>query len=419
MTSQRRLLPVLALACACLGAAPAAASDPLGELRDWLATPVGDRPRLDGLPFAAEPLTRAQAAEARQLLWEDHGAHVRATRQKEWDDQSITLDGKTLKWKHRHFGTKPKGGWNLYLSLHGGGGAPARVNDRQWENQVRLYQPKDALYIAPRAPTDNWNLWHEPHVDALFARLIEDAIVLGDVNPNRVYVMGYSAGGDGVYQLAPRMADRWAAAAMMAGHPNDASPLGLRNIGFTLHVGADDSAYKRNAVAAEWKRKLADLRAADPEGYEHEVQIHQGRGHWMNLEDKVALGWGAVHARPAGAQGGVAPEPRDPRPLLLACHAGRATQSRAARRRESRRARDSARQSGGGPFGHPSPDRSNVGPRPPPGRLPRRKDPVRRQGHSHDPIPSLHPRRPRRSVSDVRKFRHRLRLEIGRPLHPA
>ena len=171
------------------------------------------------------------------------------------------------------------------------------MNDRQWENQARLYQPNDALYVAPRAPTDNWNLWHEPHVDALFARLIGDAIVLGEVNPNRVYVMGYSAGGDGVYQLAPRMADYWAAAAMMAGHPNDASPLGLRNIGFTLHVGANDSPYERSAVAAEWERKLADLRAADPEGYAHHVRIHKGRGHWMNLEDKVALGWMAKFTR--------------------------------------------------------------------------------------------------------------------------
>ena len=52
-----------------------------------------------------------------------------------------------------------------------------------------------------------------------------------------LYVLGYSAGGDGVYQLAPRLADRWAAAGMMAGNPNDASPLNLRNLGFALHVG--------------------------------------------------------------------------------------------------------------------------------------------------------------------------------------
>jgi poly(3-hydroxybutyrate) depolymerase len=289
----RRVLPIIAIALACLGAAPS----PVEELRTWLARPPAARPDLAGLPFAAAPLTKDRAAEARRLLWDDHVAALRATRQKEWDDQSITLDGKTLRWKHKTFGTKPRDGWNLYLSLHGGGGTAPRVNDRQWENQVRLYQPEDSLYIAPRAPTDNWNLWHEPHVDRLFARLIEDAIVLGEVNPDRVYVMGYSAGGDGVYQLAPRMADRFAAAAMMAGHPNDASPLGLRNLGFTIHVGANDTGYHRNRVAAEWKQKLADLRTADPAGYPHEVHVHEGRGHWMNLEDKAALPWMAAFTR--------------------------------------------------------------------------------------------------------------------------
>ena len=302
---------IVALLACCLGAAP----DPVNELRQWLSRPTDARPDISGLPFAEVPLTNEQSVAARKVLWDDHVATVRAARQKQWADESITLGERTLKWKHKHFGTKPKDGWNLYLSLHGGGGAPARVNDRQWENQVRLYQPADSLYIAPRAPTDNWNLWHEPHVDALFGRLIEDAIVVGEVNPNRVYVMGYSAGGDGVYQLAPRMADRWAAAAMMAGHPNDASPLGLRNIGFTVHVGANDGAYKRNAVAAEWKQKLAGLRLADPEGYAHEVQLHEGRGHWMNLQDKVALDWMARFTR-------------DPLPLKVAWHQSAVTHDR-------------------------------------------------------------------------------------------
>ena len=287
------LLVVASLACV----APVAHADPVAELRAWCAKPQAARGDLSAAPFASAPLTKAQAAEARKLLWDDQVSRVRAERKQEWDAKSITLGGKTLKWEHKHFGTKPPGGWNLYISMHGGGGAPARVNDQQWKNQVKLYQPKDSLYVAPRAPTDNWNLWHEPHIDVLFTRLVEDAIVLGEVDPNRVYVMGYSAGGDGVYQLAPRMADRWAAAAMMAGHPNDASPLGLRNIGFTIHMGANDAAYKRNAVAAEWKLKLADLRAADPGGYVHEVQIHEKRGHWMNLEDKVALEWMAKFTR--------------------------------------------------------------------------------------------------------------------------
>jgi poly(3-hydroxybutyrate) depolymerase len=181
--------------------------------------------------------------------------------------------------------------------MHGGGGAPKRVNDRQWENQKRLYEPKSAVYVAPRAPTDNWNLWHEPHIDRLFARLIENMAALEGVDPNRVYLMGYSAGGDGVYQLAPRMADRLAAAAMMAGHPNEASPLGLRNLPFAIFCGGRDAAYQRNEVAREWGTKLDELRAADPEGYEHTLTIYPDKGHWMDGEDASSLDWMATFTR--------------------------------------------------------------------------------------------------------------------------
>jgi hypothetical protein len=36
----------------------------------------------------------------------------------------------------------------------------------------------------------------QKHVDRFFGRLIENLIVFEDVNPNRVYLTGYSAGGD-------------------------------------------------------------------------------------------------------------------------------------------------------------------------------------------------------------------------------
>lgn len=117
------------------------------------------------------------------------------------------------------------------------------------------------------------------------------------MNPNKVYVLGYSAGGDGVYQLVPRMADHWAAAAMMAGHPNGVSPLSLRNVPFALQVGSDDAAYNRNKVGKEYGEQLAKLRTDDPKGYEHFVKIHEGKPHWMGGEDKVALPWVAKFAR--------------------------------------------------------------------------------------------------------------------------
>jgi hypothetical protein len=202
-----------------------------------------------------------------------------------------------MKLLTKNFGDKPKDGWNLFISMHGGGNADPAVNDEQWQNQIKLYQPANSLYVCPRAPTNTWNLWHEAHIDPLFTRLIEDAIVLEGVDPNHVYLMGYSAGGDGTYALAPRMADSLAAASMMAGHPNDASPLGLRNLPFTIHVGALDDGYHRNEVATQWGEKLDALQKDDPQGYVHEVHLHAGRAHWMNLEDAVAVDWMLQYTR--------------------------------------------------------------------------------------------------------------------------
>ena len=210
------------------------------------------------------------------------------------DSKVIQINEHKFRFESKKYGKKPDKGWDLFISMHGGGGTTAEVNDSQWKNQIRLgdaYKPKNAIYVAPRAPTDTWNLWHQGHIDEFLDRLIEDFVVLEGVNPNRVYLMGYSAGGDGVYQLAPRLADRLAGAAMMAGHPNDASPLGLRNIAFSIHVGAADRSYKRNTVAADWGKQLDVLRSSDADAYPHQVQVHKGKGHWMDLGDKVAVPW--------------------------------------------------------------------------------------------------------------------------------
>jgi hypothetical protein len=269
----------------------------LDALADYLATAHDSRPPLAAQPFARTPLTREDADAARKKLWEDHARQIRALRTAEMKERRLKDGDLEMPFHYETFGDKPAGGRRLFISMHGGGGAPARVNDRQWENQKRLYRPEEGVYVAPRAPTNNWNLWHEPHIDRLFDRLIENMIVFEEVDPNRVYILGYSAGGDGVYQLAPRMADRWAAAAMMAGHPNDALPLGLRNIGFTIHVGGLDAAYNRNKVAAEWEQKLAELHKADANGYVHLVKIYPDKPHWLDREDASALDWMAEFTR--------------------------------------------------------------------------------------------------------------------------
>lgn len=266
-------------------------------LGEYLKQDRATRPKLEEQPFAKAALSRETAAAAASLLRDEHREWIRKTRAEEIEQRELQDGELKMPFFYEVFGDKPASGRSLYISMHGGGNAPPRVNDRQWENQKKLYKIDEGVYLAPRAPTNTWNLWHEAHIDRLFDRLIEDLIVFEDVDPNRVYILGYSAGGDGVFQLAPRMADRLAAAAMMAGHPNETSPLGLRNLPFILQMGGDDAAYNRNAVAAEWETKLADLRKADPTGYEHLVKIYPGKGHWMDGEDKMALPWMAKYTR--------------------------------------------------------------------------------------------------------------------------
>lgn len=271
--------------------------DPIEALRAYLEANGDARPLLEEQPFAQTGLTREQSDVARKLLWQDHLEQVRASRGAEMQGRRLTTGELVMPFAFKTFGDKPPGGHSLFISLHGGGEAPKRVNDRQWENQKSLYEPSEGIYLAPRAPTDKWNMWHQEHIDGLFRRLIENMIAFEGVNPNRVYLMGYSAGGDGVYQLAPRMADSWAAAAMMAGHPNDASPLGLRNIGFAIYVGGRDEAFQRNEVAREWKTKLDELQQADPKGYRHLVEIPADKGHWMDHLDAATVPWMAEFER--------------------------------------------------------------------------------------------------------------------------
>ncbi|MEY3143979.1 MAG: hypothetical protein RLY21_2472 [Planctomycetota bacterium] len=243
-------------------------------------------------------LTKEGAEGLRTTLWEEFAAKARADEKAEFDSKVLVArDGTRMPFWYTVYGDAPANGRSLYISMHGGGGAPKEVNDKQWDNQKKLYKPEEGVYVAPRAPTDTWNLWHQGHIDELFAELIRDMVLFEGVNPDRVYLMGYSAGGDGVYQLAPRMADHFAAAAMMAGHPNETRPDGLRNLPFALYMGGKDGAFKRNQIARDWKVMLADLAAKDAGGYPHEVTIFEENGHWMERKDAVAVPWMAKHTR--------------------------------------------------------------------------------------------------------------------------
>ncbi len=248
------------------------------------------------LAFLKVSLTDKDAQAAKDFLWGEIQKNEKAARQKEIDSKTVTASGVTMKYETREYGKKPSCGHSLYISLHGGGSVSAEENDQQWRNQIDLYKPAEGIYLAPRAPSDSWDMWHKEPMDQLIERLIANYVITGQVDPDKVYIMGYSAGGDGVYQLAPRLADHFAAASMSAGHPGDASPLNLRNIGFTLFVGSQDSAYDRNKLVSDWNQKLNELAKADKGAYQH-LFGEPNTGHWMDGQESVIVPWIAKFKR--------------------------------------------------------------------------------------------------------------------------
>lgn len=264
------------------------------ELKEWLKAPSGT---LQSQPFAKKKLSKTECQKAKQLI--DSLWYISTAKRlsEEWRKLILTGDTLRLACMVRDFGQIPKDGRSLYISLHGGGKCPKEINDGQWANQIYLYELLEGVYVAPRAPWDDSDMWHKKGLDKLLDKLIQACVVFERVNPDKVYLLGYSAGGDGVWRMAPRMADRWAAASMMAGHPGNASQVNLRNLPYMIWMGENDSAYNRNTLAKEKGEVLDSLKKSDPSGYIHQTHILKDKGHWMDGIDGAAIDWMALHRR--------------------------------------------------------------------------------------------------------------------------
>lgn len=264
------------------------------EFKEWLKSPKGD---IATQPFAKKSLNKEECAQATAIidsLWVESTAK---RLHQEWSKMTLNNDSIKLACAVRTFGKTPQDGRSLYISMHGGGECPKEVNDEQWMNQIYLYEPKEGVYVAPRAPWNTWDLWHRKGLDELLEKLIQACVVFENVNPDKVYIMGYSAGGDGTWRLAPRMADKWAAASMMAGHPGGTSQINLYNLPFMIWMGEEDHAYERSRLAKEKGAIMDSLQALNPDAYIHQTNIIKGNGHWMNRADTASLGWMSQYRR--------------------------------------------------------------------------------------------------------------------------
>ncbi|MBR5914476.1 MAG: hypothetical protein IKZ58_08950 [Selenomonadaceae bacterium] len=215
---------------------------------------------------------------------------------------AISYNGKTMRFFMETKGSPDSNGkYPLYITLHGGGGTAAESNDEQWRQMSSYYKGSvtNGIYIACRGITDTWDLHFQKESYFLYDKIIKTMIAKYNADPNRVYLLGFSAGGDGVYQILPRMADRFAAGNMSSGHPNSVSLINLANCPISIQVGVRDY-YSRSALrcvrAAEFEKTLSDYNKTYQLPYEHRVLIHVPAGH--NYRDNQTSATAYVLADP-------------------------------------------------------------------------------------------------------------------------
>ena len=222
----------------------------------------------------------------RLAVWKAYQAAPIHEQKKKDFDRDVVQSGKYLSaYTVKTVGKRPKDGWPLFIAMHGGGGVPKKVNDSQWEHMKIYYHDQPAVtgykYLALRAPNDEWNGFYDHYVPPLVSNLIRQFLLFGDVDPAKVFLMGYSHGGYGAFYIGPKIPDHFAAIHASAAAPTDGtiSPKSLRNTRFTFMIGENDTAFGRLSRCEKFHQQIVKLKEEDPSHYPVEMEFKKGFGH--------------------------------------------------------------------------------------------------------------------------------------------
>ena len=204
-------------------------------------------------------------------------------RQEEMKTKTIKCqNNQSLRFYDQTYGKAGPSGFCLFICLHGGGQGSAEMNDNQWKNIIPFenggFQP-GTIAVAPRGITNSWNLHFVQESFPAITRLVENYIIFKNVDPNKVYLMGFSAGGDGTYSLSERIPYLFAACSPQAGHPNGVSTINLCNLPTYLAAGQNDTSFKRNEICVEYYNKILGQNGKYCGNYIAKVEVVADSGH--------------------------------------------------------------------------------------------------------------------------------------------
>jgi transglutaminase-like putative cysteine protease len=252
---------------------------------------------------SANELLLTQPDSVRALAWSRYLISPMGQKRKsDFKKNQVTFQKHISPYTIKEVGTRPEGGWPLFIAMHGGGGAPQKLNDSQWRHMQIYYKDQSQVtgykYLALRAPNNTWNGFYDDYVYPLIENLIQQCVVFGDVDPNRVFIMGYSHGGYGAFAIGPKIPFRFAAVHSSAAAPTDGqtSAKTLRNTRFTFMVGEKDTAYGRRERCERFAKQVKELQSENEGDYPVEFMFKEGFGHG-GLPDRDMIGEMYDHVR--------------------------------------------------------------------------------------------------------------------------
>ena len=224
-----------------------------------------------------------------KVLIQDHGYTSKYTNDKMW--ANFTKGGK---------------GKGLCVSLHGGGEGAGSADS---------WSMKGCMTIAPQGLLIHGDNWNCVHGEKQVLSLIEIAKAQYDIDPDRVYVVGFSMGGTGSWHMAGRFPDLFAGAApcngvLMAQPVSQVQTkeevqtiqYGLvpntYNLPLYFCTGSVDKNCRPGTYLFTWD-VIQDLRQEYPEGYKQiQFEYHIGVAHAFGPgQPSKALKWLAAQKR--------------------------------------------------------------------------------------------------------------------------
>jgi predicted peptidase len=180
-----------------------------------------------------------------------------------------TVNAHYLLYLPKEYGVQDRK-WPLIYYLHGGMGRGDDLERLKWYPLVKMAEQNDSLpfiILTPQCPMGA--TWTDTE---LLIALLDEILSNYAVDPDRVYLTGYSMGGSGVWYLAYEYPDRFAAIAPMAGIGNKFWASRLKDMPIWVFHGAQDTTI---AVL----ETIDMVRALKSKGGHIEVTIDPERGH--------------------------------------------------------------------------------------------------------------------------------------------